>query len=152
MLANRRAQSWGVCVWTDPLTIGHDYRKRVRDVWKSVHRVNRHFCLSHFWKEALENVRNEINRTNCEIGFVEIRAFKVNTIFTLYTVKGYSCDGQIFIRHGHVNDICGQSWAGQFTRKHLTIVLVGWLAYELGHFVRYWKKNPTRFKNATTLL
>ena len=40
MQANRRAQSWGVCVWTDPLTIGHDYRKRVRDVWKSACRVN----------------------------------------------------------------------------------------------------------------
>ena len=27
-------------MWTDPLTIGHDYRKRIRDVWKSARRVN----------------------------------------------------------------------------------------------------------------
>ena len=39
LLANGRAQSWGVFVWTDPLTF--IYRKRVHDVWKSVHGVNR---------------------------------------------------------------------------------------------------------------
>ena len=42
MPTSRRAQSWGVCMWTDPLTIGYDYRKRVRDVRKPARRVN---CL-----------------------------------------------------------------------------------------------------------
>ena len=41
MLVNRRAPSWGVCVWTDPLTICNDYRICVRDVWKSARRVSR---------------------------------------------------------------------------------------------------------------
>ena len=41
MLANRRAQSWGVSVWNEPLTIGHNHRKQVRDIWKSARRVNR---------------------------------------------------------------------------------------------------------------
>ena len=39
--SDRRAQSWDLWVWTDLLTIGHDYRKRVCDVWKSARRVNR---------------------------------------------------------------------------------------------------------------
>ena len=41
---------------------------------------------------------------------------------------GDSHDGQIFKRHGHIYDNRGQSWVGRFTRKRLTIVLVGWLA------------------------
>ena len=41
MLANRQAQSWGICMWNDPPMIGHRYRKHVRDVWKSARRVNR---------------------------------------------------------------------------------------------------------------
>ena len=40
MPANRRAQSWDVCVWIRPLTIGYDYRGRARGRRKSARRVN----------------------------------------------------------------------------------------------------------------
>ena len=40
MAANRRAQSWDVCVWIRPLTIGCDYRGRARGRRKSARRVN----------------------------------------------------------------------------------------------------------------
>ena len=40
MPANRRAQSWGVCVWIRPLTIGYDYCGRARGRRKSARRVN----------------------------------------------------------------------------------------------------------------
>ena len=41
MPANRRAQSWDVCVWIRPLTIGCDYRGRAYGRRKSARRVNR---------------------------------------------------------------------------------------------------------------
>ena len=41
---------------------------------------------------------------------------------------GHSHDGQIFDGYGHVRDNRSQSWVVGFTRKRLTIVLVGWLA------------------------
>ena len=41
MPANRRAQSWDVCVWIRPLTIGYDYLGRARGRRKSARRVNR---------------------------------------------------------------------------------------------------------------
>ena len=41
---------------------------------------------------------------------------------------GDSHDGQIFDGHGHVHDNRSQAWVVGFTRKGLTIVLVGWLA------------------------
>ena len=40
MPASRPAQSWGICAWTDPLTIGYGYHKRVRDLWKPARHVN----------------------------------------------------------------------------------------------------------------
>ena len=43
-------------------------------------------------------------------------------------IIGDSHDGQIFDSHGHVQDNRSQSWVVGFTRKRLTIVLVGWLA------------------------
>ena len=43
-------------------------------------------------------------------------------------LKGHSHDGQIFDGHRHVHDNPSQSWVVGFTRKRLTIVLVGWLA------------------------
>ena len=41
MPVNWEGQTRNVFVWTDPLTIGHDFRKGVRDVWNSARRVNR---------------------------------------------------------------------------------------------------------------
>ena len=59
MPANRRAQSRGVCVGTDPLTIGYDYRKRVRDVSKSARCVNCLLPLSQPGFFVLQKPRDE---------------------------------------------------------------------------------------------
>ena len=40
MPASRRAQSWRVCVWIRPVTIGYDYRGCARGRRKSARRVN----------------------------------------------------------------------------------------------------------------
>ena len=60
---------------------------------------------------------------------------------------GDSHDGQIFDGHGHVQDNRSQSWVVGFTRKRLTIVLVGWLALKWVTLYEIERKDPTRFKS-----
>ena len=66
-------------------------------------------------------------------------------------LTGHSHDRQIFKRLGHLYHNRSQSWVGQFIRKHLTLLLVGWLAKKWFTLYDIERKGPMRFKSTAIL-